>query len=170
MASGAWARLVEQVIEQGDAYSRAKPLDPLTLVRFGGQVPTAEEYGAQLVAAGFAEVAVLPSDLPYTVAEAARPKRPVADRWNARSGSTGGLRTRLGTHQSDLRIPQRVRVARTATMVSGAAIGERSSGGWSGLSVRRPGLPPPDRMGVLRRTASSGSLRCPGTCRGTRPR
>ena len=73
MAPGARLWIVEQVIQPGDAYDRGKLLDLLMLVLFGAQERTAEEYRALLEAAGFGQVAVHPTDTPYSVVEAVRP-------------------------------------------------------------------------------------------------
>ena len=73
MAPGARVWIVEQVIQPGDAYDRAKLLDMLMLVLFGAQERTADEYRALLEAAGFGEVSVHPTDTPFSVVEAVRP-------------------------------------------------------------------------------------------------
>ena len=73
MAPGARLWIVEQVIQPGDAYDRGKLLDLLMLVLFGAQERTAEEYRALLEAAGFGQIAVHPTDTPYSVVEAVRP-------------------------------------------------------------------------------------------------
>jgi len=72
MAPGARLWLVEQVVEPGDAYDRAKQRDLLMLVLFGAQERTEAEYRALLEAAGFEWVAVHPTDTPYSVVEAVR--------------------------------------------------------------------------------------------------
>lgn len=73
MAPGARLWVVEQVIQPGDAYDRAKLLDLLMLVLFGAQERTADEYRVLLEAAGFGEVVVHSTDTPFSVIEAIRP-------------------------------------------------------------------------------------------------
>lgn len=73
MAPGARLWLVEQVIQPGDAYDRAKLMDLLMLVLFGAQERSADEYRALLAAAGFGQVTVHPTDTPFSVVEAIRP-------------------------------------------------------------------------------------------------
>ena len=73
MAPSARVWIVEQVIQPGDAYDRAKLRDLLMLVLFGAQERTAEEYRALLEAAGFGRVAVHPTDTPFSIVEAVRP-------------------------------------------------------------------------------------------------
>jgi len=73
MAPGARLWIVEQVIQAGDAYDRAKLLDLLMLVMFGAQERTADAYQALLGAAGFAAVAIHPTDTPFSIIEAVRP-------------------------------------------------------------------------------------------------
>jgi hypothetical protein len=72
MAPGARLWLVEQVIQPGDAYNRAKLLDMLMLVLFGAQERTAAEYQGLLEAAGFGQFAVYPTDSPFSVIEGVR--------------------------------------------------------------------------------------------------
>jgi hypothetical protein len=72
MEPGARLWLIEQVVQPGDAYDRAKLSDMLMLVMFGAQERTEAEYRALLEAAGFQSVAVHPSDTPYSVVEAVR--------------------------------------------------------------------------------------------------
>ena len=73
MAPGARLWLVEMVMQPGDAYDRAKLMDLHMLVIFGAQERTEAEYRALLEAAGFAGVAVHPTETPYSVVEAVRP-------------------------------------------------------------------------------------------------
>lgn len=73
MAPGARVWLVEQVIEPGAAYARAKLLDLLMLALFGAQERTAAEYRALLEAAGFEWRGVHPGEPPWSVVEAVRP-------------------------------------------------------------------------------------------------
>ncbi len=73
MAPGARLWLVEQVVQPGETYDRAKLLDLLMLVVFGAQERTEAEYRALLEGAGFESVAVHPTDTPYSVIEAVRP-------------------------------------------------------------------------------------------------
>ena len=72
MEPGARLWLIEQVVQPGDAYDRAKLGDMLMLVMFGAQERTEAEYRALLEAAGFQSVAVHPTDVPYSVVEAVR--------------------------------------------------------------------------------------------------
>ncbi|CAA9546213.1 MAG: hypothetical protein AVDCRST_MAG87-487 [uncultured Thermomicrobiales bacterium] len=72
MAPGARLWVVEQVIQPGDEYDRAKLLDMLMLVLFGAQERTADEYRSLLQAAGFGEVVIHPTDTPYSVIETVR--------------------------------------------------------------------------------------------------
>jgi len=73
MALRARLWIVEQVIQAGDADDRAKLLDLLMLVLFGAQERTADAYQALLEAAGFEEVAIHPTDTPFSIIEAVRP-------------------------------------------------------------------------------------------------
>ena len=73
MAPGARLWLVEQVVQPGDAYDRAKRLDMLMLVLFGAQERTEAEYRALLEGAGFERVSVRPTATPFSVVEAVRP-------------------------------------------------------------------------------------------------
>jgi O-methyltransferase domain/IclR helix-turn-helix domain len=72
MAPGARLWLVEQVVQPGDAYDRAKLRDLLMLVLFGAQERTEAEYRVLLEAAGFERISVHPTDTPYSVVEAVR--------------------------------------------------------------------------------------------------
>jgi len=72
MAPGARLWLIEQVVQPGDAYDRAKLGDMLMLVMFGAQERTEAEYRSLLEAAGFQSVTVHPTDTPYSVVEAVR--------------------------------------------------------------------------------------------------
>ena len=141
------------MIEPGDANSRATPLGLLTLVLFGCPVRTAEEYGTLLEAAGFAEIAIYPTDSPDSVVEAVRPKRPVANRWNTRPSFTGGLRIRLGTDQATsgshggarggtdgndgIRGSDRGEVLRRVVRVVRPAARAAATGPYGGLAARR---------------------------------
>lgn len=73
MAPGARLWIVEQVIQPGDTYDRAKLVDLLMLVMFGAQERMAAEYRTLLEAAGFGQVTVHPTDTPFSVVEAVRP-------------------------------------------------------------------------------------------------
>ncbi|MDP9370468.1 MAG: hypothetical protein M3Q03_19735 [Chloroflexota bacterium] len=73
MAPGARVWLIEQVIEPGDAFARAKLLDLLMLVLFGAQERTAEEYRSLLETAGFADVTIHATQSPWSIVEAVRP-------------------------------------------------------------------------------------------------
>ncbi len=64
------------MIQAGDADDRAKLLDLLMLVLFGAQERTADEYQVLVEAVGFAEVAIHPTDTPFSVIEAIRPEPP----------------------------------------------------------------------------------------------
>lgn len=64
--------IVEQVIEPGDAFDRAKLIDLHMLVLFGAQERTADEYHSLLEAAGFGQVRVLMTDTPWSIIEAVR--------------------------------------------------------------------------------------------------
>jgi hypothetical protein len=76
MAPGARLWVIEQVLpstEGSDLHEKAGPtlLDLNMLVLFGGgQERTAEEYRRLLVAAGFGEITVLPTDTLWSVVEA----------------------------------------------------------------------------------------------------
>jgi hypothetical protein len=78
MAPGARLWVIEQVLplEDGsDLHKQSGPtlLDLNMLVLFGGgQERTAEEYRQLLDAAGFGEIAILPTDTPWSVVEAVR--------------------------------------------------------------------------------------------------
>jgi hypothetical protein len=72
MGAGGRLWLIEQVIDAGDGYQRAKLLDLHMLVLFGAQERTAEEYRALLAAAGFGQITVHPTGTPYSVVEAVR--------------------------------------------------------------------------------------------------
>ena len=63
---------MEQVVQPGDAYDRAKLVDMLMLVLFGAQERTEAEYRVLLEAAGFERISVHPTDTPYSVVEAVR--------------------------------------------------------------------------------------------------
>jgi len=76
MAPGARLWIVEQVIQAGDADDRAKLLDLLRLVLLGARERTADEYQVLVEAVGFAEVAIHPTDTPFSVIEAIRPEPP----------------------------------------------------------------------------------------------
>jgi hypothetical protein len=73
MAPGARLWIVELTIQPGDGFDRAKLLDLNMLVLFGAKERTAAEYRTLLEAAGFGDVAVLPTGTPWTVVEAVRP-------------------------------------------------------------------------------------------------
>ncbi len=73
MAPGARLWIVEELLQPGDAFEWAKLLGLLMLVLFGARERTAEEYGALLEEAGFAEVAVHPGAPPWGIVEAVRP-------------------------------------------------------------------------------------------------
>ena len=78
MAPGARLWVIEQVLppaDGSDLHEQAGPtlLDLNMLVLFGGgQERTAEEYRQLLDAAGFGEIAILPTDTPWSVVEAVR--------------------------------------------------------------------------------------------------
>lgn len=73
MTPGARIWLVERVVRAGDGFDRTKLLDLLMLVLFGAQERTEAEYRVLLEAAGFARVAVHPTDTPFSVVEGVRP-------------------------------------------------------------------------------------------------
>jgi hypothetical protein len=73
MRPGARIWLIEQVLSPGHSDTWTDLLDLLMLVLFGAQERTAAEYGALLEAAGFAEIAALPGDPPWSIVEGVRP-------------------------------------------------------------------------------------------------
>lgn len=72
MSPGARLWIVEQVIEPGDGFDRAKLLDLHMLVLFGAQERTAEEYATLLRAAGFEQITVHETATPWSIIEAIR--------------------------------------------------------------------------------------------------
>ncbi len=72
MRPGSRLWLIEQVVQEGDAYDRAKLLDLLMLVLFGAQERSETQYRALLQEAGFKEIAVHASNPPFGVVEGLR--------------------------------------------------------------------------------------------------
>jgi hypothetical protein len=72
MRPGARIWLIEQVLSPGHTDTWTDLLDLLMLVLFGARERTAAEYLALMEAAGFAEIAVIPGDPPWSIVEGIR--------------------------------------------------------------------------------------------------